>query len=161
MGASDHHSERVSEYGVRPIEVLPIATVHNGIAQPQTSGWDRVQSRITIVKELDAEMLADLVGFSHVLVLFWLDRLGADRPRPSRLAVGDKGAERGILATRSQLRPNPIGVTVVTLQAVEGRSLRVLGLDALDGTPVLDLKPYIPHYDSVPAAKVPAWVYGR
>jgi tRNA-Thr(GGU) m(6)t(6)A37 methyltransferase TsaA len=63
----------------------------------------------------------------------------------------------GIFATRTQLRPNPIGVSVVPLLARKGNVLRVRGLDAIDGTPVLDVKPYIPHYDSVPQATIPAW----
>jgi tRNA (Thr-GGU) A37 N-methylase len=63
----------------------------------------------------------------------------------------------GIFATRTQLRPNPIGVSIVPLLARKGNELRVRGLDAIDGTPVLDVKPYIPHYDSVPQATIPAW----
>jgi len=63
----------------------------------------------------------------------------------------------GIFATRTQLRPNPIGFSVVPLLARKGNVLRVRGLDAIDGTPVLDVKPYIPHYDSVPQATIPAW----
>jgi tRNA (Thr-GGU) A37 N-methylase len=71
--------------------------------------------------------------------------------------AGDEGAARGILATRSQLRPNPIGVSVVAIQHRRKGVLRVLGLDAIDGTPVLDLKPYLPPYDAVPDAGLPPW----
>ena len=63
----------------------------------------------------------------------------------------------GVLATRTQLRPNPIGVSIVPLLARKGNELRVRGLDAIDRTPVLDIKPYIPHYDSVAQATIPAW----
>jgi tRNA (Thr-GGU) A37 N-methylase len=62
-----------------------------------------------------------------------------------------------VLATRSPRRPNPIGVAVVPLVRRRRNILRVRGLDALDGTPVLDVKPYLPHYDSVPEAKLPEW----
>jgi tRNA-Thr(GGU) m(6)t(6)A37 methyltransferase TsaA len=140
------------------IRIQPVAFVHNRASKPRTSGWQDVESTITLADGIDAEMLAELGGFSHIIVVFWLDRLGDDRPRPARIPVTD--AEPGIFATRSQLRPNPIGVSAVALKAVSGRTLRVQGLDALDGTPVVDLKPYIPYYDSKPSASVPRWVYG-
>jgi tRNA (adenine37-N6)-methyltransferase len=141
------------------VNINPIARVSNAISAAQTSGWDRVESTITLSSGLSPEFLADLAGFSHLIVVFWLDRLPTDRPRPARVEI--EGAERSILATRSQLRPSPIGVSVVSVVSVDGSSVRVRGLDALDGTPVLDLKPYIPYYDSVQAATVPAWVFGR
>lgn len=115
-------------------------------------------SSITLVEGLSPDLLVDLSGFSHLIVVFWLDRLPEDRPRPARVNI--EGAERSVLATRSQLRPSPIGVSVVSVVGVEGTTVRVQGLDALDGTPVLDLKPYIPYYDSVQAATVPVWVFG-
>jgi tRNA (adenine37-N6)-methyltransferase len=141
------------------VNVSPIARVSNSISTSQTTGWERIESTITLSDGLSPEILADLAGFSHLIVVFWLDRLPTDRPRPARIEV--EGAERSVLATRSQLRPSPIGVSVVTVVSVEGSAVRVRGLDALDGTPVLDVKPYIPYYDSVQAATVPAWVFGR
>jgi tRNA-Thr(GGU) m(6)t(6)A37 methyltransferase TsaA len=141
------------------LTISPIARVNNTVTTPKTSGWERIESTITLSDGLSPEILADLSGFSHLIVIFWLDRLPTDRPRPSRIEI--EGAERSVLATRSQLRPSAIGVSVVTVISVEGTSVRVRGLDALDGTPVLDLKPYIPYYDSVQAATVPAWVFGR
>ncbi len=64
----------------------------------------------------------------------------------------------GVLATRSQIRPNPLLVTPVPLLAVNGNVLKVRGLDAIDGSPVLDVKPYLPYYDSVADARLPKWV---
>lgn len=144
---------------MEPVAIQPIATVHNRITQPRSSGWDSVESTITLNDGLPPELLAQLDGFSHIYVVFWIDRLGDDRPRPATLQVGS--AEPGVLATRSQLRPNQIGVSVVPLHGVQGGTLRVSDLDALDGTPVLDIKPYIPEYDSVAEARVPPWAYGR
>ena len=141
-----------------PITLRPMAVVRNGVSAPRTSGWDQVDSAITLVEGLNPEMLADLSSFSHLIVVFWLDRLPEDRPSPHRIDID--GSSRGVLATRSQLRPSPIGVSVVSLLGIDGPTVRVRGLDALDGTPVLDLKPYIPYYDSVQSASVPAWVYG-
>ena len=71
-----------------------------------------------------------------------------------------KKTEQGVLATRSQLRPGALGVTVVPLLRRRRNILRVLGLDAINGTPLLDVKPYIAHYDSIPDATVPDWVLG-
>jgi tRNA-Thr(GGU) m(6)t(6)A37 methyltransferase TsaA len=73
----------------------------------------------------------------------------------------DPPPERGVLATRSQLRPNPIGTSVVKVLRRRKSVLRVQGLDALDGTPVLDIKPYLPAYDAVPEAVLPPWAVRR
>lgn len=88
-----------------------------------------------------AEGLSDLDGFSHLVVLFHFHR--ADRAR-MKVTPPSSGVERGLFATRAPCRPNPIGMTVVRLLAVEGTTLRVAGVDMLDGTPLLDLKPYVP-----------------
>jgi len=85
--------------------------------------------------------LKDIEGFSHLFVLWEFDRasgfdLMAHPP-------SDQGREHGVFATRSPRRPNPIGLTVVELLGREGDSLRVRGVDMLDGTPVLDIKPYL------------------
>jgi tRNA (Thr-GGU) A37 N-methylase len=64
----------------------------------------------------------------------------------------------GVLATRSQIRPNPLLLTPVRLLGIKGTTLKVRGLDAIDGTPVLDIKPYLPFADAVPEAQVPEWV---
>jgi len=137
---------------------LPIGVVRNAVKESQMFDWEGVESRIVVRREL-ADALDGLDGFSHVIVLFWIDRapedeLGATRIRP----MGDPTLPLlGVFATRTQLRPNPIGVSIVPLLARKGNELRVRGLDAIDRTPVLDVKPYIPHYDSVPQATIPAW----
>ena len=136
----------------------PVGVVRNAVKESQMFGWESVESRIVVRREL-ANALDGLEGFSHVIVLFWIDRVpeeerGLTRIRP----MGDPTLPLlGVFATRTQLRPNPIGVSVVPLLARKGNELRVRGLDAIDGTPVLDVKPYIPHYDSVPQANIPAW----
>jgi tRNA (adenine37-N6)-methyltransferase len=89
--------------------------------------------------------LEDLTTFRYIWLLFWFDRAEGWRPKvlPPR---SDK--RRGVFATRSPHRPNPIGMSLVELVGVEGLVLAVQGLDLLDGTPVLDIKPYIPYADS-------------
>lgn len=93
----------------------------------------------------------DLEGFSHVWVLFWFHHARGwnDKVVPPRDTV-----KRGVLATRAPQRPNPIGLSVLRLVRIEGRRLVVGGHDLLDGTPVLDLKPYLPYCDSVPDASL-------
>jgi tRNA-Thr(GGU) m(6)t(6)A37 methyltransferase TsaA len=93
--------------------------------------------------------LADIEGFSHLFVIWEFDRAGgydliAHPPT-------DEGRPHGVFSTRSPRRPNPIGLTVVELLGRDGASLHVRGVDMLDGTPVLDIKPYL---SSVPAEKL-------
>jgi tRNA-Thr(GGU) m(6)t(6)A37 methyltransferase TsaA len=93
--------------------------------------------------------LKDIEGFSHLFVLWEFDR--AEGFDLISHPPADEGHEHGLFATRSPRRPNPIGLTVVELLGREGGRLRVRGVDMLDGTPVLDIKPYL---SSVPAEKL-------
>lgn len=155
------HLRRSSGPALTPICLSPIGHVRNGISEPQPHGWDKIESEIRLTVPGAADMLFGLGEYSHIYVVFWLDRLGQDRPRPLKLQPGGPSSPvQGVLATRSQLRPNPIGVSVAPLTSIEGNVVRVLGLDAVDGTPVLDLKPYVPYYDSVETARVPRWILG-
>ena len=104
--------------------------------------------------ELDpvyAPGLKDVGTCSHLVVLYWMDKA----PRDLVLQVpGIYGVRRGTFALRSPARPNPIAMSVVKLIKVEGATLTVVGLDCLDGTPLLDIKPYFASTDSVPDAAV-------
>ena len=99
-------------------------------------------------------MLARLDAYSHVIVTFYLDLAEAAPEKPEEVTL-KSGRRYGILATRSQLRPNHLGVSAVRLLEVQGANVRVLGLDAIDGTPVLDIKPYLPEYDAHFSATIP------
>ena len=140
-----------------PVSIRPIGVVRNSVAQPRPEGWEHVRSDI-IVRDDVVAMLDGIDGYSHVLVVFAFDRVPESEQR-ARLRPGNDSRipEQGVLATRSQLRPSPIGVSVVRLLKRRGGILRVQGLDAIDGTPVLDLKPYFPNYDAVPDAGIPDW----
>jgi tRNA-Thr(GGU) m(6)t(6)A37 methyltransferase TsaA len=144
-----------------PVEYRPIGVVRNHVHESRPSGWEDVVSDIILHDELETA-LDSLDGFSHVIVVFHLDRV-PESARRLRLRIGSDAAqpERGVLATRSQLRPNSIGVSVAPIIHRRKAVLRVKGLDALDGTPVLDLKPYLPPYDAVPDAKLPDWALGK
>ncbi len=98
-----------------------------------------------------AEGLDDLDGFSHVFVVSHLHR---GRPGGLRVVPFLDATPRGIFATRSPRHPNPIGLSVLRLLAVRGATLEVSGVDLLDGTPVLDIKPYVPAFDVFAAERV-------
>ena len=133
------------------IRMRPIGVVHSPYKKPEDAppqGGETV-SRIEIFKEFK-EGLRDLEGFSHLHIIYWLHRsrrysLLVRTPWDTRL--------HGVFATRSPRRPNPIGYAVVELLAVEGNVLVVRGLDAIEGTPVLDIKPYFSGIDAKPHAR--------
>jgi tRNA-Thr(GGU) m(6)t(6)A37 methyltransferase TsaA len=95
--------------------------------------------------------LRDLGTCSHLIVLYWMDKARRDLVLQ---VPGRYGVRRGTFALRSPARPNPIALSVVKLVKVEGATLTVVGLDCLDGTPLLDIKPYFASTDSVPDAAV-------
>ncbi len=134
------------------VAVEAIGWVRNDVGKPRPQGWEDVESRIEVRPE-HADRVKGLDEYSHVIAVFYMD-LAADAPEKAA-TIEVEGVETGILATRSQLRPNHLGVAAVPLLGVEGTVLRVRGLDAVDGTPVLDLKPYLPRYDSHPDATIP------
>jgi tRNA-Thr(GGU) m(6)t(6)A37 methyltransferase TsaA len=104
-----------------------------------------------------AEGLLDIEGFSHVFLLYAFHCMG-----PGLLVVKPylDTTEHGIFATRSPKRPNPIGLSVVRLQSRNGNILQVQGVDMLDGTPLLDIKPYVPALDHFSAEKI-GWFQNR
>jgi tRNA-Thr(GGU) m(6)t(6)A37 methyltransferase TsaA len=101
--------------------------------------------------------LKDIDGCSHLIVLYWMDRSRRDLVRQ---VPRHYGVQRGTFALRSPARPNPIALSVVKLIGVDGATLTVKGLDCLDGTACLDIKPYFASIDSVPDAVV-AWHKAR
>ena len=102
--------------------------------------------------------LRNLDGFERIWVIFLFDRNGGDWRPTTRPPVAVPGLDRvGVFASRAPYRPNPIGLSCVRLVAVRGRILEIAAADLLDGTPVLDVKPYVPAADAFPDAKA-GWV---
>ena len=107
------------------------------------------------------EGLKDVGEYSHAIVLYWAHLRDNEEERRTVLVFPrrhGRKVETGVFACRSPSRPNPICLCVVELVGVEGCSLRVRGLDAELGSPIVDIKPYHPHSDSIPNAKFPDWV---
>jgi tRNA-Thr(GGU) m(6)t(6)A37 methyltransferase TsaA len=141
------------------ISLMPIGRVTNGIEYPGDVKWETIVSEVVIAPQL-VEALDGVDGFSHIVIIFYLNKV--DEDRRSLLKVHPERKEElplvGVFATRSPVRPNPIGVTVVKLLERRENVLRVLGLDAYDGTPVLDVKPYLRRGDLVEEATMPDWL---
>ena len=139
----------------------PIGTVHNERTEPIDDGWDLVNSRIVLDDTmLDPEATDGLLDFSHVEVVYVFDRVDeADVTRGARVPRGNpEWPSVGILAQRPKARPNRIGTTVCELLAVRpGGVIEVRGLDAIDGTPVLDIKPYFVEFAPRGDVRQPAW----
>ncbi len=104
-----------------------------------------------VVEERWAPALKDVESCSHLVVLYWMDRSRRDIVLQVPRHYGE---QRGTFSLRSPARPNPIAMSVVRLLKVEGNKLSVVGLDCLDGTPLIDLKPYFASTDAVPDAVV-------
>ncbi len=140
--------------------VTEIGTVKCPVTEMSQGGWAKIDSEIHIDPAL-AGGLQELAGFSHILVTFALDRaLGFDPAK--QLMRKPRGREDmqavGVFAQRTKYRPNPIGITAVQLLSIEDNVVKVRGLDALDGTPVLDIKPYMPPFDRMENVKTPPWM---
>ncbi len=137
-----------------------IGIVRNKIKQPPGAGyaWKDIVSDIVIDSSL-TEALNNLDEFSHIIVLYCFNQLPSDGQ--VAIKVHPRGKPElplvGLFATRSPHRPNPIGKTNIRSLQRQGNRLRVQGLDAIDGTPVIDIKPNIPGDDSVNNARVPPW----
>ena len=141
------------------MELKAIGFVSNGIKEPIRHGWREVVSEITVNSEL-TQALDGLEEFSHLIILYWMHQL--DPERKLSLKVHPMGNTdlplTGRLATRSPSRPNPVGQATVELLERRTNVLKVKGLDAIDGTPVIDIKPYIPGYDSADNARAVKWM---
>ena len=141
------------------IEFKPIGYVTNDIKEQTDTNWGKVTSQIVFEPEY-AQGLKGLSDFSHINVIYYLDK--AKFVYDKHIQRHPQGREDlpivGLFAQRVKDRPNPIGVTSVKLIDVKDNVITVQGLDAIDGTPVLDIKPYFPVYDTKKDAVTPEWV---
>ena len=142
------------------ITLKPIGYVKSPVkATPKPEyDWRSIISEIVLEPGLAAG-LEGLDKYSHVIVIYYAHK--AANPADMSHSVRYKGNPGypivGVFASRSPYRPNPLGQKLARLLEVKGNTVRVEGLDALDGTPVLDIKPFIPGYDSAEGAVSPSW----
>ena len=141
-----------------PVMLRPIGVVRNGVKQPRMDGWETVRSDLIVREEL-TDALDGIEGYTHVIVVFAFDKVPEAEQRERVRPRGDERIpEQGVLATRSQVRPSPIGVSVVRLLRRRRNILRVEGLDAIDGTPVIDIKSYMVPNIARKDLRMPEWV---
>jgi tRNA-Thr(GGU) m(6)t(6)A37 methyltransferase TsaA len=142
------------------IELTPIGIIHSpftDLAQmPIQPGYTASAPGTVEVFPEYAEGLRDLDGFSHIILLYHLHKAGKARLLVTPFLDSQR---HGVFATRAPVRPNPIGLSVVQLNRREGNLLYVDGLDILDGTPLLDIKPYIPGFDERSEHRI-GWLEG-
>jgi len=140
------------------VQMEPIGSIRNEFEGHISDAWEEEVADIVI----DEEYLPALEGvdaFSHLIVLFWLHSI----PREGiELMTHPQGHQElplvGIFATRTPYRPNPIGLQVVELVSRVGNVLTVRGIDAHNGSPVLDIKPYLQRGDAVTRTRIPDWL---
>jgi tRNA (adenine37-N6)-methyltransferase len=143
------------------VTMTPIGAVRSARATIEDDLWDSVVSSIELdPAQFTAEALASLDAFSHVEVVFLFDRVdpakverGARHPREN-LAW----PKVGIFAQRGKNRPNRIGITICRVERVEGLRIHVTGLDAVEGTPVLDIKPWVREFGPRGEVRQPEWM---
>ena len=141
------------------IELIPVAVVVGGRYEPVDDDWADVEAELVLDERFPEDATAGLDDFSHIDVIFQFDRvdpdhvhLAARRPR----GRGDWPAV-GIFAQRAKARPNRLGLTTCELLAVHGRRVRVRGLDAIDGSPVIDIKPTMREFLPRVELRQPDW----
>lgn len=144
------------------LQLDPIGIVHSPLkskaeAARQPAAATDATARIELFPGRNFEhALEDLAGWERIWVLFWFHLNDSWRPKvlPPRSASGRKG----VFATRSPYRPNPLGMSAVRLEHIEGLTLFIRDVDLVDGTPVLDLKPYVPYTDAWPESRM-GWLH--
>lgn len=151
---------RHAQLTYRPIGIIQspyvrrIDAPHQGTVVEGTETGAPALATLELAEWLDEQVLQDLAGFERIWLIFAFHQSEGWRNsvKPPR-----GGPKRGVLATRSPHRPNAIGLSAVELVGIEGRTLHLRGVDLLDGTPVLDIKPYVPYADAFPDAKA-GWI---
>ncbi|MFW3147078.1 MAG: tRNA (N6-threonylcarbamoyladenosine(37)-N6)-methyltransferase TrmO [Thermoplasmatota archaeon] len=143
------------------IEMRPIGFVRSPFKEPegvpiQTRAGNDIEATVEIKEEF-TEGLSDLEGFSHIILLTFLHRSSGYELKVFPFLDDVK---RGVFSTRAPRRPNPIGLHLVRLVKVEKNILRIKDIDIIDGTPVLDIKPYIPQGDERENCRL-GWLTGK
>ncbi len=139
------------------IKLKPIGIVRSEIKERERRDTASIVAEIVVEPAL-AEGLDNLDDFSHIIVIFYFHKTRQPAPLKVRPKYRTEPTPVGVFASRSPDRPNALGKTTVKLLERRENVLKVQGLDAIDGTPVIDIKPYIPDLDCATDARVPRWM---
>lgn len=144
----------------KAVTLTPIGVVHSTRKGPVDDDWDKERMTIELDARYPAEALAGLEAFSHAEIVFLMNQVPDDKIETAarRPRNNPDWPRIGIFAQRGKNRPNRIGLTVVSVLKVEGRTLHVKGLDAVDETPVLDIKPWVVEFGPRGTVKQPEWI---
>jgi tRNA-Thr(GGU) m(6)t(6)A37 methyltransferase TsaA len=152
---SKSDTDTKESFSIRPVGYIYSKYIEHEDVPHTHTGWTDDTSQIRLFPKY-AKGLGGLKGYSHIIVLFWIHKakewkMPKNHKKPSQVKV---------FATRMPVRPNPVGMSVVELLdfSTDTGRVTVKGLDALDGTSVIDIKPYIPNFDSYSKACVPGWL---
>lgn len=138
------------------ISIKPLGKAKNRVNKPMLPGWKDVETEIIIDKKY-TKGLDGIEDYSHAIVVYWMDK--EIECHLKHYPQGRKDVPYvGIFACRCPQRPNRIALSTVKLLSRKNNVLKVKGLDIVDGTPIIDVKPYTPRYDEIGNAKVPAWI---
>lgn len=141
---------------MKKIVLRPIGFVKNKIGKPRFGNFAKEISKIILDKKF-GQALKGIENYSHIIIIYWMDGV-KNYVIQHRPQGNPKVPIVGIFSCRCPQRPNPIGITTVKLLSRNGNKIKVKGLDVLDGTPIIDIKPYWPQYDKVRNEKIPQWV---
>ena len=141
------------------VEYEPIGVIRTPFDSPegmpiQPGGAEDAVGTVSVADSYEPA-LRDLSGFSHCLLVYHFHR--SEEPESLQVEPFLDDTERGLFATRAPRRPNPIGLSVVEIESVSGTEVTVNGIDVVDGTPLLDIKPYVPAFDR-PAHVESGWI---
>lgn len=139
------------------ISLKPIGTVRSPIKERGRRDSSDIIAEIVLEPEL-TEGLDNLDDFSHITIIYYMHQSRKPAPLKIHPKYRTEPTPIGVFASRSPDRPNALGKTIVKILERRENVLKVQGLDAIDGTPVIDIKPYIPDIDSVPDARLPRWM---
>lgn len=137
----------------------PIGIVRSARRELLDDYWDQIPASIELAPEFGPDALAGLTDFSHAEVIFYFDQVSSSKVvRGTKHPRGNTDwPSVGIFAQRAKDRPNRLGLTIVSILGVEGSVLRISGLDAVDGTPVLDIKPVMAEFLPRGEVRQPGW----
>jgi tRNA (adenine37-N6)-methyltransferase len=140
-------------------QIEPIGYVRGSRTTTEDDNWGNTSATIELAEPYPSESLAGLEAFSHAEIVYVFDRV-----KPENIVAGARHPRSntawprvGIFAQRAKMRPNRLGVSIVRILSVEGRTLRVAELDAMEGTPVVDIKPVMNEFLPRTAVTQPAW----